>query len=1156
MQKFVHLHVHSEFSLLDGAIRIKDLVNRAKALDMGAVALTDHGNMFGAVKLYLAAVDAGVKPIIGCEVYVAPDSRHNRDYPKNAPIYFHLVLLAENFDGYKNLVKLVSAGHLEGFYYKPRIDREILSKHKDGLIAASACLKGEPAFWLDKGREDKAAEAARFYRDLFGDENFFIELQDADLDEQKKVNPGLTALARDLGLGLIATNDCHYLDKNDARAHDVLLCIGTGKTLAEENRLKFGSQEMYLKSAEEMAALFPDTPEALSNTALIAERCRLDLPVGKIHFPGYAPANGRTEAEELEHLAREGFTKRLAQIKKSGREIDEVFYTKRLDYELDVINQMGFPGYFLVVADFIRWAKDRGIPVGPGRGSAAGSLVSFSLGITDLDPIQYGLFFERFLTLERRSMPDIDVDFCVRRRDEVLSYVVDKYSADSVAQIITFGRLQARLVLRDVGRVLGLSYGEVDQIAKLIPNRLGITLEAAVAEEERLRERIAQDPRVAEMVEIAKRLEGLRRHAGTHAAGVVIANGAIVDHVPLYRGRDGETITQFDMKDVEKIGLIKFDFLGLRNLTVIDDAMKIIRRRDPDFDIAAIPMEDQATFDLLTRGDTTGVFQLESSGMRSLLTRLKPNCFEDVIALVALYRPGPLESGMVDDFVKRKHGQTEVTYPLPQLKDILKETYGVIVYQEQVMQIAQEVAGYSLGEGDILRRAMGKKVAAIMTQQRERFLSGSVERGIDSGMAGYLFDLIEKFAGYGFNKSHSAAYALIAYQTAYLKAHFPVAFMAALLTSDMNDSDKVVKYMTECREMGVAVLPPDVNESLAEFTVVGEQGDQIRFGLAAVKNVGAAAIEAVIESRQEEGFFGGLFDFCSRVDLRKVNKRVIESLVQAGAFDTIEPNRARLFIAVEEAMARGQAIAREREGGQTSMFDLMAESSAGGPSAADGLGENLPDIEDWPPAVRLAREKEALGLYLSGHPLDDFRKVLADLTDTAGLAEVRDGSTVRLGGIIRDKKEITNKAGDRMAFITLEDLSGTNEVVVFARVFRECVEALSGEDPVLVTARVKREEESIKLLADKIEVLARAAARPVVRLVLNLGEWDRPKLSALKKILVGNRGACRVFLRLDLADTGQVLVALPDLYRVEPGRAVESRISEIFGPQVVERHFG
>jgi DNA polymerase-3 subunit alpha len=1154
MTDFVHLHVHSEFSLLDGAIRIKDLVARTKALDMGAVAVTDHGNMFGAVKHYLAAVDAGVKPIIGCEVYVAPDSRHNRDYAKNAPIYFHLLLLAEDFIGYKNLVRLVSAGHLEGFYYKPRIDREILAKHKDGLIASSACLKGEPAFWLDKGRDDKAVEAARFYRDLFGDENFFIELQDADLAEQKKVNPGLIDLARDLGLGLIATNDCHYLEKNDARAHDVLLCIGTGKTLAEENRLKFGSHEMYLKSAEEMAALFPDTPEALSNTVLIAERCRLDLPVGLIHFPGYAPANGRTEAEELEHLARQGFSKRLARIKKSGREIDEALYKKRLDYELDVINQMGFPGYFLVVADFIQWAKDRGIPVGPGRGSAAGSLVSYSLGITDLDPIQYGLFFERFLTLERRSMPDIDVDFCVRRRDEVLTYVVDKYSAESVAQIITFGRLQARLVLRDVGRVLGLSYGEVDQIAKLIPNRLGITLEAAVAEEERLRERIAQDPRVAEMVEIAKRLEGLRRHAGTHAAGVVIANGAIVDHVPLYRGRDGETVTQFDMKDVEKIGLIKFDFLGLRNLTVIDDAMKIIRRRDPDFDIAAIPMDDAATFDLLSRGDTTGVFQLESSGMRSLLTRLKPNCFEDVIALVALYRPGPLESGMVDDFVKRKHGQTEVAYPLPQLEPILKETYGVIVYQEQVMQIAQELAGYSLGEGDILRRAMGKKVAAIMAQQRERFLSGSVERGIDSGMAGRLFDLIEKFAGYGFNKSHSAAYALISYQTAYLKAHFPVAFMAALLTSDMNDSDKVVKYMTECREMGVAVRPPDVNESLAQFTVVGDKGDQIRFGLAAVKNVGAAAIEAVIESRQEDGPFQGLFDFCSRVDLRKVNKRVIESLVQAGAFDTVEPNRARLFIAVEEAMARGQAIQREREGGQTSMFDLM--SNGGGPAAADGLGENLPDIEDWPPAVRLAREKEALGLYLSGHPLDDFREILADLTDTARLAEVRDGTMVKIGGIIRDKKEITNKAGDRMAFVTLEDLSGTHEVVVFPRVFRECVESLSGEEPVLVTARVRREEESTKLLADQIEVLTQAAARPVVRLVLNLGDWDRRKLSALKKILVGDKGGCRVFLRLDLADAGRVLVALPDLYRVEPGRATLARISEIFGPEVVERHFG
>jgi DNA polymerase-3 subunit alpha len=1124
---------------------------------MPAVALTDHGNMFGAVKLYQAAVDAGVKPIIGCEVYIAPDSRHNREYAKNAPMYFHLLLLAENLTGYKNLVKLVSAGHLEGFYYKPRIDRDILAKHKEGLIASSACLKGEPAFWLEKGRDDKALEAARFYRDLFGDENFFIELQDADLPEHKKVNPGLIDMARDLGLGLIATNDCHYLDRTDARAHDVLLCIGTGKTLAEENRMKFGSHEMYVKSGDEMAALFGHVPEALSNTLAIAERCRVDLPVGKIHFPGYAPANGRTEAQELDHLAREGFSHRMDQIARSGRVIDIDRYQRRLDYELDVINQMGFPGYFLVVADFIRWAKDQGIPVGPGRGSAAGSLVSYSLGITDLDPIEYGLFFERFLTLERKSMPDIDVDFCVRRRDEVLSYVVEKYSAESVAQIITFGRLQARLVIRDVGRVLGMSYGEVDQIAKLIPNQIGISLEKALAEEERLRERMEQDPRVAELVEIAKRLEGLRRHAGTHAAGVVIANGAIVNHVPLYKGRDGETVTQFDMKDVEKIGLIKFDFLGLRNLTVIDDTVKTIRRIDPDFDIAAIPMEDTATFELLSRGDTTGVFQLESSGMRSLLTRLKPNCFEDVIALVALYRPGPLESGMVDDFVKRKHGQTEVTYPLPQLEPILKETHGVIVYQEQVMQIAQELAGYSLGEGDILRRAMGKKVPAIMAQQRERFVSGSAERAIDQAMSEHLFDLIEKFAGYGFNKSHSAAYALIAYQTAYLKAHYPVAFMAALLTSDMNDSDKVVKYMTECRGMGIPVRPPDVNESLDKFTVVGEGGEKIRFGLAAVKNVGAAAIEAMIESRREDGPFGGLFDFCSRVDLRRVNKRVIESLVQAGAFDTVEPNRARLFLAIEEAMARGQAAQRDREGGQTSMFELMAEAGGGQGQAAAGLGEDLPDVEDWPPAVRLAREKEALGLYLSGHPLDDFREALGKLSDadTSTLAEVNDGSTVKLGGIIRDKKEITNKAGDRMAFVTLEDLQGSQEVVVFARVFKECIEALGGEDPVLVTARLKREDESVKLLAEKIETLAQASARPVVRLVLNLRDWDRTKLSDLKKILVGNKGACRVFLRLDLAEQGRVLVALPDVYRVEPGGNVESRLTDIFGAEVMERHF-
>ena len=1161
MSDFVHLHVHSEYSLLDGAIRVKDLVEQAAMQEMPAVALTDHGNMFGAIKFYKACLEANITPLLGCEMYVAPGSRHTKEQKPGREIAYHLVLLAENLDGWKNLTYLVSMGHLEGFYYRPRIDRELLEKHNEGLIALSACLHGEVAHALVQGREDKAGEAARFYRDLFGEENFFIELQDAGIEEQRRINPGLVSIAKELGLGTVATNDCHYLRKEDAKAHDILLCIQTGKTVMDQDRMRFSTDEIYFKSAAEMAELFPDYPEAITNTGLIAQRCQVELPLGRTLFPKFTPANGKTVEEEFVERAREGLKRRFEEFKRRGIEVDEDEYWQRLEYEIDVISRMGFPGYFLVVADFITWAKEQDIPVGPGRGSAAGSLVSYSMRITDLDPILYGLFFERFLTLERKSMPDIDIDFCEARRSQVLAYVRDKYSKNNVAQIITFGTLSARAVIRDVGRALGLSYGEVDRIAKLVPNRLKIKLKSAVKEEPRLKAMMDEDPRVAELISVARRLEGLPKNASTHAAGVVISPNDIVEYLPLHRATKHDSagdldlaVTQFDMKDVEKVGLIKFDFLGLKTLTVIDNAVHMIRRGpETDFDIDAIPMNDAPTYALVSRGETSGIFQLESSGMRALLTRLLPSRFEDVIALVALYRPGPLESGMVDDFVERKHGRAKVTYPHPDLEPILKETHGVIVYQEQVMEIARVLAGYSLGEGDILRRAMGKKIPEIMAEQRSRFLSGAKEAGVDPKLAGDIFDLIDKFAGYGFNKSHSASYAMIAYQTAYLKEHFPVQFMAALLTSETNNTDKVVRYIAECRDMEIDVLPPDVNESDTAFTVAGEGSTSIRFGLGAVKNVGASAIESIALKRDEGGLYRGLSDFCERVDLRKVNRRVIESLIKCGAFDFTGAPRAALLIYLDEAMAKGQAIQRAAANGQTSMFDAFATDDG-----TSGGADDPPKVDEWRESKRLAFEKEALGFYITGHPLDSYADLLGRVTDydTAKLQSAKDKSVVRIGGVVIDKKEIMSKKG-RMAFISVEDLHGTVEVVVFSDVFEAGVELLDGEAPVLITAEVDRDESGVKLLAKSISPLAEAQAQTIVRYVVTIpGQpWSRQRLTELKSLLIRHRGPCRTFLRLELDDNSQVTVALPEAFRVTPSDELTAAVTALLGPETVERYF-
>ena len=1015
--EFVHLHVHTAYSLLDGAIRIKDLLARVQALEMPAVAITDHGSLFGMMDFYEKARAAGVKPLLGCELYVAPGSRQEK---KGKGDNNHLVVLAMNRQGYRNLIHLVTRAHLEGFYYRPRVDKDLLKEHHEGLLALSSCLHGEVARHLVNDDPAGAEAAAREYAEIFPG-RFYLEVQANDLPEQLRVNAALLELAPRWGLPLVATNDVHYLRPEDARAHDVLLCVQTGKTVNSAGRMKFQTDQLYLKSAAEMARVFP-YPEVLAASGEIASRCEVTLDLGATHFPVYPTGEGTME-ETLEHRAREGLAARL-QLPFPRRHTEEQYW-QRLDYELGILTKMGFAGYFLVVADIANYARHQQIPVGPGRGSAAGSLVAYALGITDLDPLAYGLFFERFLNPERVSPPDIDVDFCYERRGEIIDYVSRTYGWQNVAHITTFGSMKTRQVIRDVGRALEVPYPEVDKIAKLVPEKLNITLEQSLQLEPRLRELRDTNPTVNDILAIAATLEGLPRHASTHASAVVIADRPLIEYLPLYKDTRGELVTQFDMKGVEKVGLVKFDFLGLRTLTVIDQAVRLIRRHhQPGFDIHAIPLDDAASYQLLQVANTAGVFQLESAGMRALMVRLKPTVFEDIIALVALYRPGPMESGMHEDFVRRKHGEARVEYLLPELAPILKETYGVILYQEQVMQIAAAVSGFSLAEADLLRRAMGKKEPAVMAAQRNRFVTGVQSTGVPKAKAQELFNLIEKFAGYGFNKSHSAAYALIAYQTAYLKAHYPLEFLAALLNCEINNTAALARHILEARDQGIELRPPDINRSDRDFTV--EDG-KVRYGLAGVKNVGLGAIQEILESRGP-GRFESFRDFLERISLNKVNRKVLESLIQAGAFDSLQPRRSRLMAGLEGALEKVNNLKRLQATRQMSMFGGLAE-----PQEDDWL----PQAEPWEKSVKLAREKEALGVYLSGHPLDAHRALLKTRvkTTTGDLAETPDSQEVALGVVVTSLQEKVSKKGGRLAILTVEDLAGSVEVLVFGELY-------------------------------------------------------------------------------------------------------------------------
>ncbi|HSK03103.1 MAG TPA: DNA polymerase III subunit alpha [Kofleriaceae bacterium] len=1176
MSQFTHLHLHTQYSLLDGAIRVKDLFSKVRALGMDTVAVTDHGNMFGAIDLYTEAKANEIKLVFGCETYVASTDRHDRTNRRN----YHLILLAKDEVGYKNLSFLNSKGYLEGFYYNPRIDKQILRDHSEGLIGLSACLGGEIAQTLEKHGVAQAEETAREYASMFAPGDFFLELMPTPTPEQETLNGELVRMSKKLDIPLVATNDCHYVNRTDAAAHDVLMAIQTGKSLKDEKRLKHVVDSYYMKSPAEMEQAFKDVPQAIENTAAIAARCNVKLKLDQTYLPKYQVPEGETLDSYITQIVDKGLERRFRELTGRGIAFDPDRYRERCKIELAVIQKMGFSGYFLIVWDFINWAKEHGIPVGPGRGSGAGSAVAWAMRITDIDPLEFKLLFERFLNPERVSMPDFDVDFCMNRRDEVIKYVQGKYGVDRVGQIATFHQLKARGVIRDIARAMEIPFAEADKLAKLVPEPVqgkSPPVREAIEQTPELKQLYNESPLHRELLDIAAALEGLNRHAGMHAAGVVIAEQPLWEYVPCFRGQNGEIVTQFAMKEAEKAGLVKFDFLGLKTLTVIQTAVRLINQQRPpgdELDIDTIPKDDADVFRMIGRGDTTGVFQLESSGFREILKKLKPDCLEDIVAAVALYRPGPLEGGMVDDFIDRKHGRKKVEFPHPSLADVLADTYGVIVYQEQVMQIAQVLGGYSLGGADLLRRAMGKKKPEEMAKQKEKFLAGAREKGVDPKIADQVFELMAFFAGYGFNRSHSAAYGWITYQTAWLKHHYPHEFMAGLMSCDADNIDNVVKFIAEARAMGLVVERPDIGESLADFTVTPAIGvtaadgakaqKVIRFGLGAVKGVGGTAVEAILEARAAEGKFQSLFEICRRVDTQKCNRRVLEQLIKSGALDGLPGghHRAQLLASLDAALERGAAEQRDRRSGQTSLFGLLAAAEpikpAGG--APVGQGETYPEAEIWSPKQLLAFEKEALGFYVSGHPLDRYRGDLqryASATTSDFPAGKKTAGDASVGGIVSQYREMITKKGDKMARFMLEDSDGTLEVIAFPKTFEKVRHVLVSDEPILCSGAVKNEGNAEspewKMLLESAAPLSELRQQKTSRvdIHLNADQLTRDQIDELKTILANaTRGNCQAILRLRIPQRSETVVALPDAWAVSPTEDLLTRLERLFGDRV------
>src|SRR5450432_3197365 len=1149
---FVHLHCHTDYSLLDGACDIDQLMKLVVEQKMPAVAMTDHGNLFGAVKFYNAAKASGVHPVIGCEVYVSQKGHRTRS---DTDRYNHMVLLCENQEGYKNLIDLVSTAYLDGFYYKPRIDTDLLAQHAKGLIGMSACLRGHIPETLLSDKHEDARRLANTYGDIFGKNNFFLEVQDHHLEQDKRLTPELVRLSAETGFPLVATNDSHYLRKEDARAHEILMCIQTGKGFNDPNRMRWNTPDFYLKSRDEMMELFGELEDAVNRPWEIAQRCAVKLEQIKDPFPRFDIPEAHTADTYFAYVARQGFERRrprLEALRESGwLKHDLAEYVERLEREIAMIQKMQFPGYFLIVWDFIRYAKSIDIPVGPGRGSAAGSLVGYAMSITDVDPLQYGLLFERFLNPERISMPDIDIDFCMNRRGEVIQYVTQKYGREQVAQIITFNTLGARAAIKDVGRALDLAFADVEKVTKLVPGILNIDLKKSFEMEPGFAEAARKDPRIKEVLDVAVTLEGLARNASVHAAGVVISPVPLKQLVPLYRTNREEIVTQYDMNGLDKLGLLKMDFLGLTTLTLIDDALKLIEKRHGvQIVLEDLPLDDAKSYEIFCKAFTSGVFQFESSGMRDILRKYQPSRLEDLTALNALYRPGPIQGGMLDDFIERKHGRKAVIYDVPELKELLGETFGIILYQEQVMQISSRVAGYSLGGADLLRRAMGKKNAQEMAKQRERFVQGAAEKGLPPKKVEKIFDLMEQFAGYGFNKSHSAAYAYLAFVTAYLKAHYPVDFMAALLTSETGNTSKVVKYINECREMGIKILPPDVNHSEWTFT---PDGEAIRFGMGAVKNLGQSAVEAISKARAEVGRFTSVHEFCEKVDLGAINRRMIESLIKAGAMETLEGTRSQKFAAVEGAMEAGQRAWRDRESGQAGLFGALLESD-------EQHTMPLPNVPDWTDKEKLAGEKELLGFWVTGHPLDRYAEKVAELVthDSSNLEGLAKGVEVKLCGVLTGVTRKRNKEGKPWAAMTLEDRSGSLEALVFATSYERLAAEVIEDTAVLVTGLVLPEENSApKISVQNIVALdnARVDLPAVIAIRVWLGRNGvADRAGALGELFKRKPGETAVRLRLEAPRDFSLLLDVAA--KVRPDKEFKAALEAICGPECLERVAG